>query len=346
MRQSRAFLFLAIAIAATGFGCASRGQSTAPTIQISTPHARATVLRPDATSGLHRGSRFDASGIVTELSTPTAEFFGPWRDAAPPHSPHSPADPESVQGLAEEFDIDGPAGFAATPPGGAFIKIGVGKLIRPDDKPYFFNRPYAPAEIPPWRVHLRPSAVAFRQSLADPARGYVYDKTVELLPDRPALRIRRTLRNAGSLPLETVHYGHNFLTTNRQPPSPGWVLSFGSPPQLATPDGLRDAAQFRDGTLSMLRGLAAGETVFLKFIPSPTNPLTQIVRLAFADASAIEITHDHPPAFIHVYINARVFCPELFTRIKLQPGESFSWQTLYTLIPPASTTPRPQTPNR
>lgn len=340
MRKFRPLLFLVIAV--TGFGCAGRDHSTAPTIQISTPHARATVLRPDATTGLHRGSRFDASGIVTALSTPTAEFFGPWRDTA---TPQSPDDPESVQGLAEEFDIDGPAGFAPTPPGGAFIKIGVGKLIRPDDKPYFFNRRYAPAEIPPWRVRVRPSAVHFRQSLADSARGYVYDKTVELLPGRPALRIRRTLRNTGTLPLETVHYGHNFLTSNRQSPGPGWILSFGSTPQLATQEGLRDAAEFRDGKLSMLRPLGDGETVFLKFVPTPPNALSPIVRLSFADASAIEITHDHPPVAINVYINPRVLCPELFTRIQLQPGESFSWQTLYTFSPPTFTPP-PQTPNR
>lgn len=71
-----------------------------------------------------------------------------------------------------------------------------------------------------------------------------------------------------------------------------WVLSSGSPPELATPQGLGDATEYRDGRLSFLRPIGVGETVFLRFAASPPSPLMGVVRQNFGNAAAIEISDD------------------------------------------------------
>ena len=112
--------------------------STPPSVQISNGAITATVYLPDATAGYYRGTRFDWAGVIGRLEYRGHTFYAPWftktdatvRDfvndgvdvTAGPHT--------AVTGPAEEFSV---LGFAEAAPGGAFVKIGVGALRKPDD---------------------------------------------------------------------------------------------------------------------------------------------------------------------------------------------------------------------
>src|SRR5581483_6171335 len=108
-----------------------------PQAEISNDSLHLAVYLPDAQHGYYRGSRFDWSGVIAQLEFAGHSYFGVWfpKYDATLH--------DSITGPVEEFRADNAAlGFVEAKPGGLFIKIGVGMLRKPDDKPYSFSRNY------------------------------------------------------------------------------------------------------------------------------------------------------------------------------------------------------------
>lgn len=267
-------------------------------LDLSTPSGglRAALFPPPADASdpaalgaaFYRSSRFDWGSMLGGFELPGGHTLcepGFWR------APHDPACPESAVGLAGEFGCgsdgsvcppgwDGGAplgngllGYDEARPGGPFLKIGVGALVKgscagcdpsaPADT-YRFNAPYAFAAPPVWSVtRLGPSAVALEHSAALPGGEWAYAlrRTVELLElPEPAAgggegaaavggRVRESwaLANRGSRPLSSPFYSHNFYSAERRPTDSRWALQL---------DGL-DAANYTDGAPSWAQPLAA-----------------------------------------------------------------------------------------
>src|SRR5262245_27634661 len=167
-----------------------------------------TVLLPDARNGYYRSTRFDWSGLVARVAFRGHTFYAPWKRT------HDPNNFEDALGTAEEFgtagpdDRSGPPCFVEAGPGGRFVKIGVGVLQKPDTKPYQFFRAYPVLRAGAWAVRHEKEWIEFTQDLADGGWGYHYQKRLALTGD--GFVISRRLRNSGSRPLVTDHYGHNF----------------------------------------------------------------------------------------------------------------------------------------
>ena len=80
-------------------------------------------------------------------------------------------------GPVEEFTA---LDYAETKPGETFVKIGVGALTKPDDKPYTFSRVYPVVNQGKWSVKKNADKVKFTHVLKDKVYSYKYDKTVQL----------------------------------------------------------------------------------------------------------------------------------------------------------------------
>ena len=132
-------------------------------------------------------------------------------------------------GPGEEFNTAGKLlGFDEAHPGGTFVKIGVGVLRKPDDSKFDHSKTYEIVDGGKWEVKKTRDSVEFTQELSDPATGYgyLYKKTVRLMPGKPEMVLEHSLKNTGTKPIDSTVYDHNFWTLDNLAPGPGLVIRF------------------------------------------------------------------------------------------------------------------------
>jgi len=175
----------------------------------------------DDPGAAYAGSRFDWTTQVRQVTLDGRHRLLTLENEADP----SPAD--QGWGLAGEFGIDTPVGYATCPVGGAFPKVGVGLLTKPDDEAYFFARPYT---VRPARFTVKPSSNAVLITAAqDPERGFGWMLKRHWSVAGTTLTLTTTLANTGSMALATEEYIHNFFGYNDLGPSTDWVLTLPAP---------------------------------------------------------------------------------------------------------------------
>src|SRR5690242_2324958 len=139
--------------------CAST--QAAPQTEITNGLVRARLYRPDAVNGFYRGTRFDWSGVIADLTYAGHNYFPQWFQRADANvrdfiydGPNIVAGPcTAVTGPAEEFSTDSKAlGFSEAKAGGTFVKIGVGVLRKPDGRDYEMFRLYDIVDGGKWTV--------------------------------------------------------------------------------------------------------------------------------------------------------------------------------------------------
>lgn len=326
-----AALALAAAVILNGARATAGTPETAPaeqypSVTISDGAVRVSMYLPDAARGFYRGPRFDWSGMISRVEYRGHSWFGPWKTA------HNPEGVDDVVGPAEEFGMDGPLGYAEAAPGETFIKIGVGRLVRPADQEYFFARRYAIAVAGGWQVESRADSVVFRQSLADDRGwGYGYVKEVALLRDAPGFEIRHELRNTGTKPIDTDAYCHNFIIIDDRPAGPDYIVSFPFAPKVTTDRHLHGLVEI-SGRDIRLKGELAGKTIWAPldgYRGADDNSVT--VRNAAAGAG-IAISGDLPPLRWVLYGSRLAICPEPFVALKVAPGATMRWRSRYVLM--------------
>jgi hypothetical protein len=269
----------------------------------------------------YRNSRFDWNGTVTQARYRGVTMLG---EEKPPFH-RNPT--RFGRGLHNEFGIKRAIGYDAVSAGGWFTKIGIGWLKR-DEKPYFFYTDY---DIESASFERESSSTCAR-FLADSSErgGYAwrYEKEIEAFPNGFAIRYR--LENAGSLPLETDEYVHNFLCVAGDRMGPAYSLSFpwtldpASFVETVNPDGALavspDGVGFARGTDKQfyLGGLSGGRRVPASW------------RLAHAKTGiSLSEEGNFETDAAHVWGWKRVVSPELFFSFSIAPGESVSWERRY-----------------
>lgn len=320
---------------ATGVGASAEP----PAVEIANSQIRVKLYLPDAERGFYRGTRFDWSGVVGSLRFAGHEFYAPWfQRVADVHDfiydgPDIVAGPcTAITGPAEEFVANGKAlGFDEAPPGGTFIKIGVGVLRRPDDKPYDPYRLYSIVDGGRWTVSPRGDAVEFRHELTDPATGYGYDyrKTVALTGDQAQMVLGHVLRNTGRRTIETSVYNHNFLYLDRQPPGPGLSLTARFP--IKTDSPLDPAlAETRGNQLLLKKTLAGEERVYTVISGFGPDAKDYDFRVESRDAGVgLRITGDRPLAKVALWTIRAPHSIEPFIAMRIEPGAEFTWRLQY-----------------
>jgi len=228
-------------------------QTTPSTGQISNGLVNVAFYVPDAENGYYRGTRFDWSGIIFSLKYKGEEYYGKWYTSRDPsiHNNVQRIKPDgtgevvtgiasSGQGPAEEFlTADKALGFDDAKPGDLFLKIGVGVLRRKDDKPYDRYRDYEIVDGGKWTTRILDDKVVFTQTLSNSQSGYgyVYTKTLYLIPGKPVMRIEHQLKNTGAKTLSSSVYDHNFFVTNNHHTGPDYAITTPYPMKISRTQG-------------------------------------------------------------------------------------------------------------
>jgi len=162
----------------------------------------------------YKGQRFDHGGVFHSIYKGDYCYAGQW------FKKYDPYNHDAVCGCSEEFVF---ADLPDIKPGETFVKPGVGLLVRPDEEPYAFVRPYEVADKGQWEYHTEGSAKAvFRHSLDG---WYDYTKTIELICDC-SFRISHRLEWKNPTPFNGWCYCHNFYTFDGKQVGPDRLIDF------------------------------------------------------------------------------------------------------------------------
>jgi len=294
-----------------------------PRLTISNGLVTMKLVPPDAINGYYQGTRFDWSGQVASLEYKGHNWFGRW------NAQYDPKLHDAIMGPVEEFRTkDSGLGFDDAKPGGPFIRIGVGTLRRPDDKPFQTFRTYDIIDHGKWTVKRRADRIEFTQKLKLGSYAYIYKKTMRLEKGKPTLVIEHSLRNTGANPIVTEQYNHNFFVMDGKPTGPDATVTFAFDPR-ATLD-LKDLAEIRGRQLVYLKELAPGQSTFTQLEGYGKTAGDYDLRLEHRAAGiGVHITGDQPIVKLVYWSIRSTFCPEPYISLRAEPGREVRWKYTY-----------------
>lgn len=311
-----------------------------PRVTLDSGVVNLTVDLPDPVDGVYRGTRFDWSGMIEQLHYAGHDFYGRWFTNTDPtvhdfifSGNEIVAGPcSAATGPADEF-ISGETvpGYDQAAAGGTFVKIGVGVLRKPDDQPYDRYHLYTIVDGGKWTVRAHRQSVLFRQELADPSSGYgyVYEKTIRLVPGKAEMTIEHTLRNTGQHTIDTDVYNHNFLVLDHRTTGPDFVIT--EPFEIQTPKPVDAALGMVEGKRILYRRELTGKEVF-------TTPISGFgatakdydIHIENTQAGVgMHITADQPLAQEQLWSIRAVLAVEPYIHMSIAPGSSFRWSYHY-----------------
>jgi hypothetical protein len=305
--------------------------ASAPVVTIANAQITAKIARIDAAQGFYNGTRFDQAGVVTSLTLNGREFYGPWFEKTAPEvldytyvGDDIVAGPDSaLSGPVEEF---APLDFEAEP--GLFIKPGVGILYQPDTQPYDHYRHFRILDAGQRTTRATKTGVTFTQTLSGLGYGYVYEKSLSLVPGKPQLLITHHLRNTGQKTISTSVYDHNFLRLTHG--NSGTKITFpfalsaaNSPPA--------DLMRVQGNSLTYLRPMANKERI--SFLLSGFGKIAADYDFTIEDTAhggAVRVQGDQPITRLNIFSVDRVQSVEPYIAIDLAPGTEKRWTYTYT----------------
>jgi hypothetical protein len=292
-----------------------------PQTEISNGIIRAKIYLPDFNKGYYRGTRFDWSGNISSLEYNGHNYFGKW------FRKYSPEIHDAIMGPVEEFT---PLDYPETKPGGSFMKIGVGILSKPDDKPYSFFRLYPVLNPGNWKSEMKSDQVQFIHELTDTVYSYQYEKIVQLIKDKPELVLIHTLRNLGTRTIETSVYDHNLFVMDKQTTGPDFVITFPFNISGEGP-GIGEMAEFNVDKILFLKKLNDDESVSCDSIKGfGTSAKDYEIKIENRKTKAgVRITCDQPLMQLAFWSCSTTLCPEPYIKIKVEPGHEFRWKISY-----------------
>ncbi|HVY74950.1 MAG TPA: hypothetical protein VG890_08985 [Puia sp.] len=295
-----------------------------PAAVITNGMVHAKLLLPDAEKGYYRGTRFDWSGVVSELEYKGHSFCGQW------FAKYNPTTHDAILGPADAFD---PLGYDSIRAGSRFIKIGVGLLETDKAAPYAPFKYYKVVNGGDWKVEKTENSVRFTQTLTgDSGYAYIYSKEVKLLKGKPVMLLEHSLKNTGSRTIETEVFNHNFFVLDKRAAGPGLFLKFPFLLHAEEARGLGQIADLRGDSLVMLRAPAGHESVYaIMHGYSDSKKDFHIILKNDSSGAAVQIDGDRPLSKLVCWGSATILCPEPYIHIKVNPGETFRWAIRYEL---------------
>ncbi|MEP7372714.1 MAG: hypothetical protein ABI675_04945 [Chitinophagaceae bacterium] len=292
-----------------------------PGAAISNGLIKARLYLPDTKDGYYRGARFDWSGVIPELEYKGHSYFGQWFEK------YNPTFHDAIMGPVEDFN---PVGYDEAKTGEAFLKVGIGMIVKPEEPKYFFVNPYQIVNPGEWKIKKKPTRVEFRQTLNDKDYSYRYQKTVELIKGKPEMVLSHSLKNTGKRIIESNVYNHNFFVIDKQLTSQDFVLKFPFKPMGET-NGKVNFGKLEDNQIQFLRDLSPNEHLQYQSLTGFGSKAKDydISIENHKTGAAVRITCDQPLSKLAFWSALKTICPEPFIHIKINPGETFTWKISY-----------------
>lgn len=285
-----------------------------PQAEISSGDLHARLYLPDPETGYYRATRFDWAGVIPSLTYKGIEYFGQW------FPKYDPKLHDAIMGPVESFD---PIGYNQAKPGDTFLRIGVGKLKRVDEKPVnnFFT--YEIADGGKWSSKASKDRVEFTHDLAG---VYLYRKIVVL--DKDKLILEHSLKNTGKDLLETDVYNHDFYMIAGKPSGPDFTVQFPFEPRAQ--QDMKDVTALKGKQLVYAREFQPRESINVDLEGFSSAAKDYDIRVENrAVRAGVRQTSDHGMSRLHFWSINTTVCPEAYTHVKVEPGKEFRWRVVF-----------------
>jgi hypothetical protein len=305
------------------------------------------IARPGA---IYSASRFDWTAFITQVTLDGQHTF------CVPES-YDIDKSTGGSGLCSEFGIEAPIGYDDCPPGETFPKLGIGLLVRPDDGPYVFMKPYTIQQQFPVKIDQGEDCVTFTVEPLE-TRGYAARTIKRLTVHDNRLEVDVTLENVGQKPIRTTEYSHNFLGIDQMAMGPDYILRLAAPVQAMDvskiyrkflpwylrilPKGIINP-MIRDRVAQGNRALRI-DGAEISLTETPTSPFyLRLEGQPKADGPQWELEYrpagikvresdDFTPLHVAVWGAGHVISAEVFIDLNVQPGESVHWVRQYEFL--------------
>ena len=174
-------------------------------------------------------------------------------------------------------------------------------------------------------------SIEFTQEVADPVSGYgyAYTKTVSLVDQHPELVIAHTLRNTGRHAIRTRQYNHNFLTLDRTPIGPAFVITL--PFAARTTANLEPFAAISSNRIVYSTELKGDDVMGFPVLGFGSSPSDYDIRIENQQAGAgLRMTADRPLSHLAVWAIRTVLSVEPFIELNIAQSTSADWSYHYT----------------
>lgn len=234
-------------------------------------------------------------------------------------------------GLINEFDIELPQGYNETPVGERFHKIGVGNLLKLDNRPYDFFRSYNKEPLEYSIEKTGDNLIAF-QAVSQPLETVFveYRKVISIKENE--LTIDYLLVNKGKVKLKTSEYCHNFLALNKAPINSDYRLEFGfeiEPDQFEAVHNIESFLKFDKSSVGF-KATPNGDIFIRKVNGINKANYWQLTNHVQKCGVREEVSFD--ATLVNLWGNSHVISPELFCDLEIEPGESAAWWRKYTFF--------------
>lgn len=295
-----------------------------PKAEITNGLIQAELMLPDAQHGSYQGTRFDWSGVISSLQYKDHQYFARW------YEHHDPKIHDAITGPVEEFRTnDSGLGYDETKVGGTFVRIGIGRVRKPDEKAY---RPYDTYEVVDpgkWTVRKHKDRIEFTQRLrSDEGYAYVYTKTVRLVKGKPQLLLEHSLKNTGTRTIDTTQYNHNFFVIDHEVVGPDVVAKFVFAP--AATRGFKDRADIVGDEIHFPRDIEGKNGVFSELTGSQNDVKDYDFKVENLKTGAgVHFTSDQPLLKVNFWAISTVAAIEPYIHLKIEPGNEAHWAIRY-----------------
>lgn len=299
-----------------------------PRTSIQSEQLHVEIYLPDADKGYYRGSRFDWSGLVQQVKYRDHVYFGDWKTT------HNPTNFEDANGLASEFGMFSPIGYNDAKPKEAFVKIGIGELVKPKDEEYRFSKNYKVEKPFSWEIKQDKTWIEFHQIIPNwHDWGYDYVKRIELDSTKPFMKVTHTLKNIGKKNMNTDYYCHNFTMIDNEPISELYCLEF--PFAIKTKQNLDGDIKLEKNKLFFLKKVT--KALFSELEGwNPVAGHNGVSIINKKSGAGLRIKGTEAPYKYNFFTAPLATCLEPFIKLEIAPGATAKWTDEYTFFEEAS----------
>ena len=275
-----------------------------------------------APTEFYNGSRFDASGNIVQVTLNQKHTFCT-NEKKEHHTSYG-------FGLVNEFDIELPYSYLKAKPGEWFHKVGVGKLQKTSNEPYYFFKLYPKIQLK-YRVNQKSSEEIEFEAESEQIREmrYRYSKNIAILKNQ--LWIKYRLKNTGTVAFETAEYCHNFLSINQRNLDASYALKLNA---KICPDEFTanvNTLQLLDMGNNEITWRATPESdFFIEGLSGTQQKCTSWQLRNIDEKAAVSEVVDFECNQMNLWGTTHVVSPELFFKTYLMPGHESVWRRKFT----------------
>ncbi|NNF34233.1 MAG: hypothetical protein HKN68_08995 [Saprospiraceae bacterium] len=267
--------------------------------------------------------RFDWTGKIIDVKYKGISLAGYEKDDPKP-------DEYVGRGFYNEFGIERAVGFHDCGVGDWFHKIGIG-LLKKDGEVYAFHHPY---EIKPLEFQVQKSDTHLIIDAMSPIiNGYGYKYEKELILTENGWEVHYKLDNTGSKIIETDEYNHNFIMIGEEEIGRDYILKFPFPLQPGIKGEAlnpKDVIEINDNEIKLFD--KPDSPFFYSFLNGEDLVDAEWKLLNLKTGIGITEKGSFLTSKVNLWGWKGAISPELFIKIKVEPGESMSWNRKFSIF--------------